>query len=80
MNLETLLNKAITGDEEAFITLKAMFGHQQLKIVDLGNKNRRLCAGIRVILRDRDFRVRVDDDVQTELTHVLSENEFVPRP
>lgn len=80
MNLEAMLSKAITGDEEAFIALKAMFGHQELKIVDLGNKNGRLCAGIRVVLRDRDFRVRVDDDVQIELTHILSENEFIPRP
>lgn len=80
MNLEAMLNKAMTGDAEAYTALKAMFGHQELKIVDLGNKNRRLCAGIRAVLRDRDFRVRTEDDLQIELTHVLSENEFVPRP
>lgn len=80
MNLEAMLNKAMTGDQEAYTALKAMFGHQELKIVDLGNKNGRLCAGIRIVLRDRDFRVHVDDDVQIELTHILSENEFAPRP
>ncbi len=80
MNLEAMLNKAITGDEEAYVALRAMFGHQELKIVDLGNKNGRLCAGIRAVLNERDFRVRVNDFTQDRLKEVLTENEFIPRP
>jgi len=80
MNLEAMLSKAITGDEQAFVALKAMFGHQELKIVDLGNKNGRLCDGIRAVLRERDFLVRVNDPTQAELKRVLEENEFIPRP
>lgn len=80
MNLQTMLDKAVAGDQEAYVALGAMFGHQELKIVDLGNKNGRLCEGIRDVLRARDFRVRVGDDVQLELERVLRENEFVARP
>lgn len=80
MNLQAMLDKAVAGDNEAYVALKAMFGHQQLKIVDLGNKNKRLCDGIRAILRERDFLVRVNDPAQAELKRVLEENEFIPRP
>ena len=76
MNLEAMLNKAMTGDREAYIALKAIFGHQELKIVDLGNKNRRLCDGIKVVLDDRN----VSDYVRGRLKEVFEENEFIPRP
>ena len=76
MNLEAMLSKAITGDEEAFVALKAMFGHQELKIVDLGNKNKRLCAGMRVVVNDQS----VHDHIRDRLKVVLFENEFIPRP
>lgn len=75
-----MLDKAVKGDQEAYVALGAMFGHQQLKIVDLGNKNKRLCDGIRAVIRERDFRVRVNDHTQNELERVLTENEFIPRP
>jgi len=80
MNLEALLNKAITGDEQAFVALKTIFGHQELKIVDLGNKNKRLCDGIRDVLANRDFRTRMDHTVQESIQRTLLENEFIPRP
>lgn len=76
MNLDAMLNKAMTGDTEAYIALKAMFGHQELKVVDLGNKNRRLCDGIRVVLNDQS----VNDYVRDRLKEVMIENEFIPRP
>jgi len=79
MNLQGLLDKATMGDTEAYVALKAMFGHQELKVVDLGNKNRRLCEGIRAVLRERDFLVRVNDPTQAELKRVLAENEFIAR-
>lgn len=75
MNLDAMLNKAMTGDTEAYIALKAMFGHHELKVVDLGNKNRRLCDGIRVVLNDHS----VNDYIRGRLKEVLSENEFTPR-
>lgn len=80
MNLEQLLNKAMHGDHEAYVALKTIFGHEQLKVVDLGNKNKRLCDGIRTVLKDRDFRVRVEDVIQDGLKQVLEENEFIPKP
>lgn len=80
MKLEALLNKATMGDAEAYVALKAMFGHMELKVVDLGNKNRRLCEGIRAVLNERDFLVRVNDPTQAELKRVLEENEFIARP
>lgn len=80
MNLDAMLNKAMQGDQESYVALKAMWGHQELKIVDLGNKNKRLCEGIRAVLNERDFRVRVNDYTQDRLKEVLTENEFIPRP
>lgn len=80
MNLDTMLEKAIAGDEEARIALKTIFGHEQMKIIDLGNKNKRLCEGIRAVMRDRDFRVRVEDVVQDELKRVLETNEHIAKP
>jgi hypothetical protein len=64
------------GDHESYVALKAMFGHQELKVVDLGNKNRRLCEGIRATLTDHT----VGEYVRDRLKEVLEENEFIPRP
>lgn len=80
MTLQELLDKAIAGDRDAYNQLIVLFGHEQMKIVDLGNKNRRLCEGIKAVLSNRDFLVRIEDVVQDGLKHVLEENEFIARP
>lgn len=80
MTLDQLLDKAVKGDEQSYLALKAIFGHEQMKVVDLGNKNRRLCEGIRVVLSNRDFLVRTEDVLQDDLKRVLEENEFIARP